>query len=225
MTSVADPLSAGEFAGLVAVRSSAVGEDSAGASFAGQHVTVLGVGSPEGRCETVRSVWRSAASASAIAYRAAPRPRQPVLGGRAHPGPGRCRRRRPAVHAQSRRRRGRARGRSELGVDETVVTGRVVSDRSGSAARATSSSERPATRTSRSAAPTTTQPTSGEWRPGSSSDCASRTRSSETSADSPTGARRCSARHATSSGRSLAERSTSSSAMTRTADAVRASTG
>ena len=53
----------------VAVRSSAVGEDSAGASFAGQHITVLNVPAPEAVEAAVREVWWSANSDSAITYR------------------------------------------------------------------------------------------------------------------------------------------------------------
>jgi pyruvate phosphate dikinase-like enzyme/cyclic nucleotide-binding protein len=53
----------------VAVRSSAVGEDSAGASFAGQHITVLNVPSAEAVEGAVREVWWSANSDSAITYR------------------------------------------------------------------------------------------------------------------------------------------------------------
>lgn len=53
----------------VAVRSSAVGEDSAGASFAGQHLTVLNVRSVEHVEQAVREVWWSANSDSAITYR------------------------------------------------------------------------------------------------------------------------------------------------------------
>ncbi|MGQ0844096.1 MAG: PEP/pyruvate-binding domain-containing protein [Sporichthyaceae bacterium] len=53
----------------VAVRSSAVGEDSAGASFAGQHLTVLNVRSIDDLEEAVRKVWWSANSDSAIGYR------------------------------------------------------------------------------------------------------------------------------------------------------------
>jgi pyruvate,water dikinase len=53
----------------VAVRSSAVGEDSAGASFAGQHITVLNVPSAEAVEAAVREVWWSANSDSAITYR------------------------------------------------------------------------------------------------------------------------------------------------------------
>lgn len=52
-----------------AVRSSAVDEDSAQASFAGQHLTVLDVRSAEGFAEALRQVWLSARSASALAYR------------------------------------------------------------------------------------------------------------------------------------------------------------
>jgi pyruvate,water dikinase len=53
----------------VAVRSSAVGEDSAGASFAGQHLTVLNVRSADDVEQAVREVWWSANSDSAITYR------------------------------------------------------------------------------------------------------------------------------------------------------------
>src|SRR4051794_10001766 len=56
-------------AGPFAVRSSAVGEDSAGASFAGQHVTLLNVRSPADVTDAVREVWWSANSDSAITYR------------------------------------------------------------------------------------------------------------------------------------------------------------
>ncbi len=53
----------------LAVRSSAVGEDSAGASFAGQHITVLNVPSAADVEAAVRQVWWSANSDSAITYR------------------------------------------------------------------------------------------------------------------------------------------------------------
>ena len=52
-----------------AVRSSAVDEDSAAASFAGQHLTVLNVHSAIDIPEAVREVWWSANSDSAITYR------------------------------------------------------------------------------------------------------------------------------------------------------------
>jgi pyruvate,water dikinase len=53
----------------LAARSSAIGEDSGGASFAGQHVTRLNVRRP-GLVEAVRAVWESAYTPSALAYRA-----------------------------------------------------------------------------------------------------------------------------------------------------------
>lgn len=52
-----------------AVRSSAIGEDSAGASFAGTHVTVLGVVGPTAVRDAVLRVHASAHDASAVAYR------------------------------------------------------------------------------------------------------------------------------------------------------------
>lgn len=73
---VLDPSSRGELAqlldalgGLVAVRSSAVGEDSTQASFAGQHATVLGVRSIDGLVDALREVHDSASDPAAIAYR------------------------------------------------------------------------------------------------------------------------------------------------------------
>jgi pyruvate,water dikinase len=55
--------------GPLAVRSSAVGEDSATASFAGQHATFLNVCGIQAAIEAVEAVWRSASSESALAYR------------------------------------------------------------------------------------------------------------------------------------------------------------
>lgn len=55
--------------GALAVRSSAVGEDSAAASFAGQHTTVLNVAGVEAALRAVGDVWNSAWSDSALAYR------------------------------------------------------------------------------------------------------------------------------------------------------------
>lgn len=53
----------------LAVRSSCVDEDSAGASFAGQHLTVLNVPSAADVEGAVRAIWWSANSDSAITYR------------------------------------------------------------------------------------------------------------------------------------------------------------
>ncbi|GAA2899818.1 hypothetical protein GCM10010472_67530 [Pseudonocardia halophobica] len=55
--------------GPCAVRSSAVGEDSGAASFAGAHRTVLGVCRPEAVVAAVRSVYASGDAAGARAYR------------------------------------------------------------------------------------------------------------------------------------------------------------
>lgn len=52
-----------------AVRSSAVGEDSAGASFAGIHKSILGVSGVQGVLEAVREVHASASEGGAVAYR------------------------------------------------------------------------------------------------------------------------------------------------------------
>jgi len=55
--------------GPLAVRSSAVDEDGADASFAGQHLTLLNVPSADDVGSAVREVWWSANSDSAITYR------------------------------------------------------------------------------------------------------------------------------------------------------------
>lgn len=55
--------------GPLVVRSSAVGEDSAQASFAGQHLSVLNVAGPEAVADAVEDVWRSASTDAARAYR------------------------------------------------------------------------------------------------------------------------------------------------------------
>jgi pyruvate,water dikinase len=53
----------------LAVRSSAVDEDGAEASFAGQHLTLLNVVSPDDLSDALREIWWSANSDSAITYR------------------------------------------------------------------------------------------------------------------------------------------------------------
>jgi pyruvate,water dikinase len=58
-----------ELGGPLAVRSSAVDEDGADASFAGQHLTLLNVPSTEGLAAALKEIWWSANSDSAITYR------------------------------------------------------------------------------------------------------------------------------------------------------------
>jgi pyruvate,water dikinase len=53
----------------LAVRSSAVGEDSAGASFAGQHLTTLAVHSADAVIEAIVATWQSGRAPGALAYR------------------------------------------------------------------------------------------------------------------------------------------------------------
>jgi pyruvate,water dikinase len=53
----------------LAVRSSAVDEDGAEASFAGQHLTLLNIASTDAINDAVREIWWSANSDSAITYR------------------------------------------------------------------------------------------------------------------------------------------------------------
>jgi pyruvate,water dikinase len=60
----------------LAARSSAIGEDSGDASFAGQHATILNVGRRE-IGGAVNAIWQSARSESALAYRA----RKGIAGG------------------------------------------------------------------------------------------------------------------------------------------------
>lgn len=60
----------GEGAAGVAVRSSACGEDSAEATFAGQQETLLWVRGADAVLDAIRSCWASLYSAEAIAYRA-----------------------------------------------------------------------------------------------------------------------------------------------------------
>jgi pyruvate, water dikinase len=61
---------AGEAEPAVAVRSSAVGEDSADATFAGQQETYLWVRGADAVCAAIRDCWASLYSAPALAYRA-----------------------------------------------------------------------------------------------------------------------------------------------------------
>lgn len=60
----------GDDSPFVAVRSSAAGEDAAGASFAGLHDSFLFVRGPEALWRAIRGVWASAYNPRALAYRA-----------------------------------------------------------------------------------------------------------------------------------------------------------
>jgi pyruvate,water dikinase len=72
----------GDGSAPVAVRSSAVGEDSAEATFAGQQETLLWVRGAVAVCEAVRECWASLYSPTAISYRAqlGDRARRPAMG-------------------------------------------------------------------------------------------------------------------------------------------------
>lgn len=61
---------AGEPRAAVAVRSSAIGEDSEEATFAGQQETYLWVRGADGICAAMRDCWASLYSAEAVTYRA-----------------------------------------------------------------------------------------------------------------------------------------------------------
>ena len=66
--------------GAVAVRSSALGEDSAEATFAGQQETYLWVRGAEHVCDAVRDCWVSLYSAPALSYRARLDGPEPAMG-------------------------------------------------------------------------------------------------------------------------------------------------
>lgn len=69
-----------DLAPALAVRSSAVGEDSNDASFAGQHLSVLNVMRADAMLDAIRSVHASAHTPAALAYRARMRvPGEPVI--------------------------------------------------------------------------------------------------------------------------------------------------
>jgi pyruvate,water dikinase len=58
-----------EIGEAVAARSSAIGEDGASASFAGQHLTVLNVHRGDAAVEAITRIWSSARAPAALAYR------------------------------------------------------------------------------------------------------------------------------------------------------------
>jgi pyruvate,water dikinase len=64
----------------VAVRSSALGEDSAEATFAGQQETILWVRGTDGVMEAIRACWASLYSAEAISYRRRLEASDPAMG-------------------------------------------------------------------------------------------------------------------------------------------------
>jgi pyruvate,water dikinase len=72
-----------QLGGLVAVRSSGIGEDGAVASFAGQHATILGVRDPDALAAAIAEVLQSSRTDAAIAYRRKlgldPQPRMAVV--------------------------------------------------------------------------------------------------------------------------------------------------
>jgi pyruvate,water dikinase len=71
---------ASEPAPPVAVRSSAIGEDSQDATFAGQQESYLWVRGVDHVCDAIRDCWASLFSAPAISYRARLRRDQPAMG-------------------------------------------------------------------------------------------------------------------------------------------------
>ncbi len=66
---IAEGLSGLDASAALAVRSSAIGEDSAGCSFAGLHESIVGVRGEQGVLDAVRLVWASLWSDAALLYR------------------------------------------------------------------------------------------------------------------------------------------------------------
>ncbi len=66
---IADGMTRFDKGAALAVRSSAVGEDSAGRSFAGLHESIIGVRGPQAVADAVRLVWASLWSDAALLYR------------------------------------------------------------------------------------------------------------------------------------------------------------
>ena len=82
----------------LAVRSSAVGEDSRVASFAGQHQTLLNVVGDDAVLAAIRRVWQSGRDEAALAYRLRMDVADEPANRRHRPTSGRGRGRRCALH-------------------------------------------------------------------------------------------------------------------------------
>ena len=101
--------------GALAVRSSAIDEDGAEASFAGQHLTLLNVRGADELASALSEVWWSANSDSAITYRQRVGPVHPPERRRRRAGPRRSPDRRRDVHPEPGHRSRRACDRGQLG--------------------------------------------------------------------------------------------------------------
>ena len=113
----------------VAVRSSAVGEDSEDASHAGQQESFLWVRGIEQVCDAVRDCWVSLYAPHAISYRAARRRRARSGDGGDRPADGGRRGLRRDVHVQPRQRRSQHGGpNASFGLGIAVVNGEVTPD-------------------------------------------------------------------------------------------------
>ncbi len=190
--------------GPLAVRSSAVDEDGADASFAGQHLTLLNVPSVDDLSAAIREIWWSANSDSAITYRQR-------VGLFARPSVGVVVQslldpdvagvmftQNPINEADERLIE------ASWGLGEVVVAGRVIPDSFRFAPRRVRcSNAHPASRRSRSAPRPTAAPSTRPSRPNSSSSCASTTINSHSSTRLLGGASRSTDhRRVTSNGRS-----------------------
>ncbi len=108
----------------VAVRSSAIGEDSETATFAGQQQTLLWVAGEQHVIRAVRDCWASLYSPTAVTYRA-----RAAAADRAGPGPPTDR---PAIAGRTERRR-RSRRRQRTGRSRRRARNRLAGDGGGRA--------------------------------------------------------------------------------------------
>ena len=205
--------SSGRCGGPLAVRSSAVDEDGADASFAGQHLTLLNV--PVGRRGGARGARDLVVGELRLGDHLPParRPLHAAERRRRRPVAARSRTRRRDVHAEPDQRRRRAGDRGELGArrggrrrprDPRPLPHRPRPARCSSARRDS--------RRSRSGRSPTAARSRSRSRRAASSSSASTTTSSRSCTGSPAAARRSTAPAATSSGRSPAGSSTCCSA-------------